>query len=103
MAFGGFNGLGVHDSSTGAVLAALRSVQDGGERGLQRLLQGRAEALVAGARSLNWLPQAPLPLGTSQYAEDLLALLQARPAWWRRRRWLDLKGARRKLVPSVLA
>ncbi|GIM11364.1 hypothetical protein Vretimale_14890 [Volvox reticuliferus] len=72
---GGFVGLG-GDGSTGAVLAALRSVQDGGERGLLRLLASRVEVLVAGARTLNWLPQAPLPQNTSPYAEELLALLK---------------------------
>ncbi|GLC33371.1 hypothetical protein PLESTB_000340000 [Pleodorina starrii] len=73
--FGSLGGLG-GDGSTGAVLAALRSVQDGGERGLLRLLAGRVEALVAGAKALQWLPQGPLPSGTSQYADDLLALLK---------------------------
>ncbi|KAG2484967.1 hypothetical protein HYH03_016264 [Edaphochlamys debaryana] len=64
-------------ASSGAVLAALRSVQDGGERGLLRLLAGRVEALVGAARAgIPWLPPGPLPAAPSAYAEDLLALLK---------------------------
>ena len=75
----GGGGGGSSDSSMGAVMAALRSVQDAGEKGLVRLLAARVEALVAaGGRAANWLPGEPLPMGMSPYAEELLALLRVR-------------------------
>ncbi|KAG2450370.1 hypothetical protein HYH02_004875 [Chlamydomonas schloesseri] len=74
---GGGGGAGTSDPSMGAVLAALRSVQDAGEKGLLRLIAARVEALVAaGGRAANWLPGGPLPMGMSPYAEELLALLR---------------------------
>ncbi|KAG2441077.1 hypothetical protein HXX76_003930 [Chlamydomonas incerta] len=76
-ASGGPGGAGTSDPSMGAVLAALRSVQDAGEKGLLRLVAARVEALVAaGGRAAVWLPGGPLPMGMSPYAEELLALLR---------------------------
>ncbi|PNH12825.1 putative exocyst complex component 6, partial [Tetrabaena socialis] len=71
-------GWGYHGAaSSSAVLSALRAVQDGGERGLLRLLSGRVEALVeGGGRGLVWLPPGPLPPGNSPHVDELLALLR---------------------------
>lgn len=51
-------------------------MQGAAERGLLRLVCGRAEALVkAGLAAMAWLPPGPLPQGPSAYVTDLLAYL----------------------------
>lgn len=52
-------------------------MQDAAEAAALRLLGSRVEAQVAAARTaVPWLPPAPLPPGTSQYVDEVLACLR---------------------------
>jgi len=64
------------DSVASNVHAALRSVQDTAERAVIHLVTQRMEAIMAGARRMNWMPNDPLPSGPSAYVHDLTSLLQ---------------------------
>lgn len=61
---------------TSNVQAAFRSVQDMAERNVLIALTGRIEQILEAARSTDWAPAAPFPVGTSGWVDGVLSQLQ---------------------------
>lgn len=57
------------------IQASLRTVQDSAERAALRIVSQRAAKAMEGAKSVQWLPQGPVPPGTSAYVTELVDLL----------------------------